>query len=598
MKVIIKIELALLLLIGLVISTPVPIFAHFKVNQPSYHQRSQAISVTTLGTNTSKSVTDPWTAFSSITLNTGDFLILCFATQPVKDFGSAHAYTWNGNAMGTSVSTATASTYGDTGMAYYYVTTGGTGDVVINWSTASTPSAVAVTLYKATGIVSSSPVDKGNYNYGAGTTATTNSTGTLSQSDELIIAVTNVLDEVDDAHGSWSTSSGYVYGNEQFAATNGSVDTSNIQCHSVAMIVSATTSMQGSDGTHDSSTWSAKITSFKMQTAAAPTVTQQAFSSVLSTTATANGNITDGGGSSISERGVCYNTTGSPTTADSTFHDHTDATGAYTESMSTLTAGQIYHTKMYAVNTTGTGYSSETDFYTLPGNPASLASGSQTYVTIAITWTQGTGGDKTMIRYRSDGTYPTGVADGTQGYFDTGTSTTISSLSAGTTYKIRAWAYDSDGTQYSNGTTDLTQATLTFDIVNEPASKAFGIVATSMTYYAKGSAPANPVVEGNCTFQLANNGTSAIKVNIHSHNFSGGVGWSLGTPAENTARLTAYYEGQNPASGVVLTTSDQQFIASLAASTHTHWDFKIETPTSVTDGVQKTTTITLSAAAP
>jgi hypothetical protein len=46
-----------------------------------------------------------------------------------------------------------------------------------------------------------------------------------------------------------------------------------------------------------------------------------------------------------------------------------------------------------------------------------------------------------------------------------------------------------------------------------------------------------------------------------------------------------------------LTTSDQEFYDGLAGSATIKWDFKMETPTSFTDGVEKTGTITLTAVA-
>jgi hypothetical protein len=139
----------------------------------------------------------------------------------------------------------------------------------------------------------------------------------------------------------------------------------------------------------------------------------------------------------------------------------------------------------------------------------------------------------------------------------------------------------------------------TANITNDPSTKAMSTLAASSTYYAYGSAPSNPVTDGECTFTLTNSGSTA-KINIHGHSFTGGVGWTLtsGSPGENTVRLTAYQTGTNPASGVVLTTSDQTFIASLTgAGAHTHWDYKLETGT-FTDGVEKTGVITLTAVAP
>lgn len=133
---------------------------------------------------------------------------------------------------------------------------------------------------------------------------------------------------------------------------------------------------------------------------------------------------------------------------------------------------------------------------------------------------------------------------------------------------------------------------------NAPGSKAFGVVAESSTYYAKGSAPNNPVVNGDCTFTITNDGATQIDTTIYSSNATGGVGWTVtsGAPGANTFRQTAYYSGQNPASGVVLTNSPQAFKQDIAASGTAMWDFMLETGT-FTDGVGKTWTITITAAA-
>jgi hypothetical protein len=132
-------------------------------------------------------------------------------------------------------------------------------------------------------------------------------------------------------------------------------------------------------------------------------------------------------------------------------------------------------------------------------------------------------------------------------------------------------------------------------VSNDPSSKAFGTVTDSTTYYAKGTEPHNPVVDDDCTFTITNSSSVAIDLAISATNFTGGVGWTLGVPAQNVARMTAYYSGQNPASGVVLTTSGQAFYSNLATSATKKWDFKLETPTAFTDGVAKTSTITLTA---
>lgn len=105
--------------------------------------------------------------------------------------------------------------------------------------------------------------------------------------------------------------------------------------------------------------------------AVAPTVTTQAVSSIASTTATGNGNVTADGGATVSERGVCWKTSTGPTTADSKANSGT-GTGAYTVSMTSLSPNTLYYVKAYAINSVGTSYGSEVTFTTLSSGPANL----------------------------------------------------------------------------------------------------------------------------------------------------------------------------------------------------------------------------------
>ena len=183
----------------------------------------------------------------------------------------------------------------------------------------------------------------------------------------------------------------------------------------------------------------------------APTVTTQAVTDIASTTATGNGNITATGGEDASAWGVCYNTTGNPTTANGTAAGSgAGGAGAFTAAMTSLTPGQIYYVKAYATNSEGTSYGAQVDFYTLPGDPAGFSATTISDVRIDLAWTKGAGGDKTMVR-RKEVSYPTGPADGDQVYFDTGVSYSDTGRDPGTEYFYRIWAYDTEGTQYSSG---------------------------------------------------------------------------------------------------------------------------------------------------
>ena len=63
------------------------------------------------------------------------------------------------------------------------------------------------------------------------------------------------------------------------------------------------------------------------------------------------------GGSSITNKGVCWGTSSGPTTANSKTDDGT-GTGSFTSTITGLVAGQRYYVRAYATNSIGTNYSS------------------------------------------------------------------------------------------------------------------------------------------------------------------------------------------------------------------------------------------------
>ncbi len=96
-----------------------------------------------------------------------------------------------------------------------------------------------------------------------------------------------------------------------------------------------------------------------------PTVTTQAVSNINSTTAIGNGTISNLGVPNATAYGICWSTSGSPTTSNSNIDKGAaTATGAFTTSITGLTAGTTYHVRAYATNTEGTAYGNEVTFTT------------------------------------------------------------------------------------------------------------------------------------------------------------------------------------------------------------------------------------------
>jgi hypothetical protein len=115
-------------------------------------------------------------------------------------------------------------------------------------------------------------------------------------------------------------------------------------------------------------------TSVTVTIANPPTLTTTSISNINSTSATSGGNITDGGASSVTERGVCWSTSQNPTTSNSKTTDGT-GDGSFTSSITGLTAGTTYYVRAYATNSIGTSYGTQVTFTTYA--PGSI-SGNQT----------------------------------------------------------------------------------------------------------------------------------------------------------------------------------------------------------------------------
>lgn len=186
-------------------------------------------------------------------------------------------------------------------------------------------------------------------------------------------------------------------------------------------------------------------------------LTTVSVSAITQTTATGGGTITSAGNGTITARGVVWSTSASPTTSDSKTVDGT-GTGTFTSSLTSLTANTTYHVRAYATNSAGTAYGTEMIFTTLSSGGASIPSLSTTAISSITATTASSGGT-----ISSDGgasiiakgvcwstsANPT-IAD-TKTINGTGTgvfTSGLTSLTASTTYHVRAYATNSAGTGY------------------------------------------------------------------------------------------------------------------------------------------------------
>ncbi|MGQ8337105.1 hypothetical protein ACUNWD_11190 [Sunxiuqinia sp. A32] len=103
-----------------------------------------------------------------------------------------------------------------------------------------------------------------------------------------------------------------------------------------------------------------------------PTISTASVSNISTTTATCGGNVTDEGGASIIERGICWNTTGNPNMIDDNSMSTSGTIGSFSVNLTDLPSSTIIYVKAYAISQynagdstiTQTGYGNEVNFTT------------------------------------------------------------------------------------------------------------------------------------------------------------------------------------------------------------------------------------------
>lgn len=196
------------------------------------------------------------------------------------------------------------------------------------------------------------------------------------------------------------------------------------------------------------------------------TVTTDAISEVTSNTATGGGNITSSGNLDITQHGIVWGISTEPTINLSTKTQQGAGSNEFVSSMTGLTSSTEYFVRAYATNSEGTAYGDEVIFETLA--PTLSAPTVTTEEISDITSSSAIGGGEVT----SDGNTTItvrGVVWSTtnEPTIDLSTKTTdgasvgiftslIDGLSPTTTYFVRAYAINSQGTAYGNETSFTT----------------------------------------------------------------------------------------------------------------------------------------------
>ena len=276
---------------------------------------------------------------------------------------------------------------------------------------------------------------------------------------------------------------------------------------------------------------------FKTLSLITPTITTAPITSITSISAISGGNIVSDGGSSVIARGVCWNTSSNPTVANSKTSDASVA-GIFTSSIIGLTSNTTYYVKAYATNSIGTAYGSEIKFTT------NLALSLPTVTSITVSNITPSGvtlesnvtsdGNATVtergvvystIQNPTTANNKTAIGSGPGSF-----TSTVTSLTANTTYYVRAYAINSQGTAYGSQTSFTTTQIL--NLATVITSEASSILTNSAVLGGNVTSGGNATVtERGVVYSTTPNPTTANSKTV--------IGIGTGSFSSNVTGLTA-----------------------------------------------------------
>ena len=193
------------------------------------------------------------------------------------------------------------------------------------------------------------------------------------------------------------------------------------------------------------------------------TVKTSSIYNIMAYTATCGGEVSTEGTQGITARGVCWHTASNPTIANSKTIDGSGS-GVFLSNITGLAGNTKYYVRAYATNSTGTIYGEEISFTT--NNIPTVFTNTVTSITPTTLVCGGnvtSDGNATVTeRGLCWSTSPNPTINGNKTSSGTGRgsfSITITGLNENTTYYIRAYATNSNGTAYGDTRTAQTQST-------------------------------------------------------------------------------------------------------------------------------------------
>ena len=261
-----------------------------------------------------------------------------------------------------------------------------------------------------------------------------------------------------------------------------------------------------------------------------PVVETGAVENITLTFATCGGNVVSDCGADVTERGVCWSTSQNPTINDN-ITTNGNGTGTFTSDLINLTANTTYYVRAYANNSAGTGYGNEISFTTLkdivkPTVKTNEVSSVVQDAAICGGVVIDDGGAEVTARGVCWSTSQNPTINGS--HTDDGTgegdfTSTITGLTAGTTYYVRAYATNEKGTSYGEEKSFMTSIYMDLPILT--TKEIEDITETSATsggeVVSDGGAPViargicwstsqNPTIDDNDGMTTDGNGTGTF----------------------------------------------------------------------------------------
>jgi hypothetical protein len=199
-----------------------------------------------------------------------------------------------------------------------------------------------------------------------------------------------------------------------------------------------------------------------------PTIDTSTVWNIILSGASCGGTVTLSGGTNVTDRGVCWATTQTPTILNSHTHNGSGL-GAFTSAITGLSSSTNYYVRAFATNSTGTGYGNQVSFssaYVLPALTTTSISSIIMNSAISGGNISSDGGYAITDRGVCWNTSANPTISNSHTHDGTGTgsfSSTLYPLSSNTLYYVRAYATNSAGTTYGE---ELTFTSATFSILD------------------------------------------------------------------------------------------------------------------------------------